>query len=217
MKLKKGIYIVLMLLPLLLVGIALCYLPDQIPAHYGIDNQVNRWGSKYETLLMPGITILFGLFMLLLAKLAGRKDLSGNNAKLVELSGFFVLLLFNVINAYFLYTAMMQVIDLDTLSLDIYSILCALIGVMLLVMGNLMPKTKMNGMIGFRCSWSMKNRVTWRKCNFFAGVTSVLCGIVLIASCFFLQGIYSICFMLIVMILMLVIDMLYAHHIAKNF
>ena len=33
---------------------------DQIPAHYGADNQVDRWGSKYESLIFPLLTILFG-------------------------------------------------------------------------------------------------------------------------------------------------------------
>lgn len=217
MKMKKGIYVLLMILPFLMVGIAWYYLPDQIPAHYGIDNQVDRWGSKYETLLVPMITMIFGLFMLLLAKHAGKKDLSGNNAKLVDITSILLLVMLNMMNAYFLYTALSQVTDLDTVSVDIYTLVCACLGVLLIIMGNLMPKTKMNGAIGFRCGWSMKNRITWRKCNFFAGVTSLLCGLILLVSCFFLQGVYMICFMLVLMLMMLLVDMVYAHHIAKNF
>lgn len=29
------------------------HLPEQIPAHYGFDGQVDRWGSKYEALIFP--------------------------------------------------------------------------------------------------------------------------------------------------------------------
>ena len=48
MKNKKWLYFILMLLPLAVSLIALPFLPSQIPAHYGADNQVTRWGSKYE-------------------------------------------------------------------------------------------------------------------------------------------------------------------------
>lgn len=59
MKTKKWLYYTLML-PLAATLIALPLLPDQIPAHYGADNQVDRWGSKYESLIFPLLTILFG-------------------------------------------------------------------------------------------------------------------------------------------------------------
>lgn len=64
MKRRKMILYILMLLPLVVTAAALPFLPDEIPAHYGADNQVTRWGSKYETLVFPAITIIFGLVML---------------------------------------------------------------------------------------------------------------------------------------------------------
>lgn len=45
MKTKKVIYYILMFLPLIITLIVLPFLPYQIPAHYGFDNQVTRWGS----------------------------------------------------------------------------------------------------------------------------------------------------------------------------
>ena len=49
MKKKKIIFYSLMFLPLIVVLIALHFLPERIPAHYDFNNQVTRWGSKYET------------------------------------------------------------------------------------------------------------------------------------------------------------------------
>ena len=48
---SKVLYAVLMALPLVVTLIVLGFLPDQVPAHYGPDFQVDRWGSKYELLL----------------------------------------------------------------------------------------------------------------------------------------------------------------------
>ena len=48
------------------------FLPDTIPAHYGVSGQVDRWGSKYECFVLPGITLAFGALMLLAAWGASR-------------------------------------------------------------------------------------------------------------------------------------------------
>ena len=57
-KLLTALYIILMLLPLIAVVVAYPFLPDKIPAHYGMNNQVTRWGNKSETFIFPYYTIL---------------------------------------------------------------------------------------------------------------------------------------------------------------
>ena len=53
MKGRKILFWILMLLPMAVTLFALPFLPEQIPAHYGFGGQVDRWGSKYETLILP--------------------------------------------------------------------------------------------------------------------------------------------------------------------
>ena len=72
MKVKKSVFYTLMFLPLLVTLIVLQYLPEQIPAHYDFNNQVTRWGSKYEALILPAITIFFGFFMLGMVKYSAK-------------------------------------------------------------------------------------------------------------------------------------------------
>ena len=79
MKKKKIIFYSLMFLPLIVVLIALPFLPERIPAHYDFNNQVTRWGSKYETLIFPVITVLFGYFMLGMAKFSSKQEENGSN------------------------------------------------------------------------------------------------------------------------------------------
>jgi uncharacterized membrane protein len=61
MKKKKIIFYSLMFLPLIVVLIALPFLPERIPAHYDFNNQVTRWGSKYNTYIFV-VTPIFFLF-----------------------------------------------------------------------------------------------------------------------------------------------------------
>ena len=87
---KKIVYFILMFLPLAVVLITLPYLPEKIPAHYGFDNQVDRWGSKYEELLFPVVCIFMGCFLLGMAKLAARQEEHGeNNKNVIIVTGIF--------------------------------------------------------------------------------------------------------------------------------
>lgn len=69
--------LVLMFLPLVITLMILPHLPNQIPAHYGFDGQVDRWGSKYETLIVPLLAVITGGILLLVAKFAGKAEDGG--------------------------------------------------------------------------------------------------------------------------------------------
>jgi len=43
-------------------------LPEKVPAHYNALGKVDRWGSKWELFILPGIGILILLFMQFLEK-----------------------------------------------------------------------------------------------------------------------------------------------------
>ena len=97
---KKIVFYILMFLPLTAVLIALPFLPEQIPAHYGFDGQVTRWGSKYETLIFPAMTVLLGAIMLALAKFSSKQEENGsNNEKVCLAIGIASLALFNAMTA----------------------------------------------------------------------------------------------------------------------
>ena len=76
-ELTRTHYIVLMilaLLPLMITLIALPFMPDTIPAHRSLGGVVDRWGSKYEMLLLPAIALVTGLFMMWITKYSLSKD-----------------------------------------------------------------------------------------------------------------------------------------------
>lgn len=64
----QKIFYILMFLALVISMIALVFLPDLIPVHYNIKNEIDRWWSKYEILIIPIITILLGEFLLFMRK-----------------------------------------------------------------------------------------------------------------------------------------------------
>ena len=217
MKTKKTVYFILMYLPLVVVLIALQYLPDKIPAHYGIDNQVTRWGSRYEALLFPIVTILMGYFLLAMSRLAAKQEEHGeNNKKIIIVTGILVLIVFNVLNGYSLYTDFNKVENLSSIPLDINQLVFGIVGVLMIVTGNIMPKLRMNSIIGLRTHWSMKNEVTWKKCQRIGGISFIVGGIIITGICIVLKGTSCLVSVLGIWVMLMVIDIFFTYRIAKR-
>ena len=217
MKKKKTVYFILMYLPLVVTLVALQYLPDKIPAHYGFDNQVTRWGSKYEALLYPIATVLMGYFLLVMSRVAAKQEEHGeNNKKIIIVSGILVLILFNVVNGYSLYTDFNKVENLSSLPLDINQLIFGIVGVLMIVTGNIMPKLRMNSIMGLRTHWSMKNEVTWKKCQRMGGISFIVGGIIIIGVCIVLKGISCLVSVLGIGVMLIVIDCFFTYRIAER-
>ena len=171
-------------------------LPAEIPAHYDSAGNITRWGSKYELLILPVILLLvsFGSRFLLLhlrrkAEQAGsdkERQAAAANAKVVVIVIFSQTLILSCIQGVVLYNTVLALRGESFLSTfageKLLTILC---GSLLLVPGNILPKCRRNGMVGFRLPWTKYNDITWQKSNRFAGRMLVAAGVLGIISTFF--------------------------------
>lgn len=218
MKAKKILYYFLMFLPLLVTLIAIYYLPEQIPAHYDFNNEVTRWGSKYETLIFPAITIISGIIMLVVAKYSGKQEENvENNEKICITTGILTLLLFNAMTYYFLYTDFNKIENLSTVPISITQITFGLLGILMIVSGSIMPKLHMNAIIGLRTSWSQKNETTWEKSQKFGGLSFIIAGIAIIAICLFTKEFTCFALSMVVYAVLIAIDVYYTYKIAQKY
>ncbi|HBM74158.1 MAG TPA: hypothetical protein DD429_01200 [Clostridiaceae bacterium] len=218
MKKSKIIFYILMFLPLILSCIAFNFLPDKIPAHYGLNGEVNRYGSKTEVFILPVIVILFGLFLLLMERLASKNESNGNanNQKATVVSSVMALLVFNVLTAIFLYTSLKQVLNLYA-AVDINRIIFSLIGIVFIVIGNFMPKLKRNSIIGLRTKWSLSSDKVWQKSQRFGGISFIVAGIILLAgSAFIFHGTQIYIFSAIIIAADLIVDVFYTYKVSKQ-
>ncbi len=216
MKKQKMICLVLMFLPLAVTVFLIGFLPDQIPLHYGFDGQADRWGSKYESFIFPVTTILMGLFMLWMSRIAARQEKNGeNNARVVLLTGILLLVWFNVMNGYTLYTSFLKVEDLSAVKLDMNSLVCLFTGLILVLVGNVMPKLRMNSLIGLRTSWSMKNETVWKKSQRFGGISFIVSGVLMIVAGIWIRGMAGILWMLAILIADVIVCVYYTYRAAR--
>lgn len=214
---KQKLYYTLMVLPLIVTVIALFFLPEQIPVHFGDNNEVTRWGSKFETLVFPAVSLIFGGIMMALADSSAKTEKDGsNNKEVVLLGGIIGLLVFNVITFYFLYADFNQVTNLSDIPIDLFSLEFAVLGLGLVLIGNFMPKARMNSLVGFRVSWGMKNETVWKKCQRFAGIAAIVAGILMALGCIVLfRDMAAMGWALALFLLMCVVDLVYAYRISR--
>ena len=217
MKKRKIIYYILMFLPLVITLFALLFLPEEIPAHYNFEGEVDRWGSKYETLIFPFCTVAMGLFMLFMAKISAKGEDGKNNEKIVFYTGMGISVWFTVMHCYSLYMDFKLAENLNDVEIDINSLFCIVFGIGLVIMGNFLPKLRNNGVIGLRTPWSMKNNTVWRKCQVFAGVSLVAGGVFTVICGFVLSGFSAMFAALGIILLCAVSGTVYSYFISKKY
>lgn len=225
MQLKKILYIVLMALPILVTLALLPSMPDQVPMHYGFDSQVNRWGSKYEMLIFPVLTLVAGIFLLASGSWSQKKGrisadseeyhtlLPSNDKKRysflddsILLTGTATLILFNALTYVFLYMSL-SADNEDFSVIGSERIIFGLLGLFMIFVGNVMPNLKKNSIFGLRNKWSLKNDTAWKKSQHAAGIACILSGIAIALLCVVTSGQTCIWGTLIILAIMLVIDL----------
>ena len=179
MKKAYGRIVVLVLLTFVITGIFLTVAPDQIPVHYNIHGEIDRWGSKYEFLVFPFISLFMGGVMACVAK-STKKQGEEFNEKVKTGMTVAVLIGFNVMFVFFMWKALTP----DSLSNGLgdvgVKILLLLMSASFIPLGNIMPKTTRNGMMGLRTKWSMADDVCWQKSQRLGGMLMVATGMLAI-------------------------------------
>ena len=210
MKVKRVLVIVFGLLPLIASIIALAYLPDTITTHYNSDFVADSYGSKNTILILPIVLIVIFAIMFLPAVLM--KSERNRNLLLSIMLG--VELFFNLIFCYLLYVQASGYTDLKAAPIGFDNLLLIAFGILFIFLGNIMPKSTKNSVVGFRTSWSMKNDTTWKKSQVFSGISLMIVG----ALCILFAFIYPSVFMMLGLLLAAVIvDIVYSYTAAKKY
>ena len=86
-------------------------------------------------------------------------------------------------------------------------------GVLFIVLGNVMPKSRRNSVMGLRCAWSQYNDVTWQRSNRFGGIVLAASGLVSIVGALLGADAQAIPIMLTALLLALVLSLIYARRV----
>ncbi len=173
--------------------IGLSLLPDMVPVHYNFAGEVDRMGSKYEMLISPAIAILFCSVFLLVARFSKDTKDGRLQRKIFAVTGIFELALFFGMGFWFLYLAGRA--DPSAPAVDAGVLLkgCGMfLGLMLIILGNFMPKARRNAFYGLRVLWTMDSEAVWQRSQRFSGIAAVAAGILTVALSLVLPGMWAV-------------------------
>ncbi len=154
--------------------------PDPMPIHWGVHGQPDNWGPRAVGLLLgPGLCLLLPLLLPAVMRLDPRRDHVERSAEVAATLMITFAVLFLAIHALTLRAALSDSQQLPG------NAVVLLIGGLLIVIGNLMPKLRSNWFMGIRTPWTLQSEKVWHRTHRVGGWTMVTGGVIAILAALF--------------------------------
>ena len=147
-------------------------LPSQIPIHFNVAGQANNFQSK--PLAVFGLPIFLLLVHLFVIFVTARDP---KNQTMNEKMGKVIYWLTPIVSLSLSYLIYSKALG-STTNPSIF--VSALLGLIFVMMGNYMPKLKVNHTVGIRLPWTLQSEDNWHKTHRLAGKLWVLGGLILL-------------------------------------
>ncbi|MDD6526605.1 MAG: SdpI family protein [Oscillospiraceae bacterium] len=174
--------------PVVLLGAAVCLLPclfglilykdlpDRLPIHWNMAGEADNFAPKPFAVF--GLPVILTLFHLICHIGASADKRRANYSKALEAMTYWL------IPALSLILCPMTLLASKGVDVRIEVIVPCLIGLMLVFIGNYLPKCKPNSTMGIKIPWTLKNEENWNKTHRLAGKLWIIGGIVSIICTF---------------------------------
>ncbi len=175
MKNKKWILPFVMCFVPFVIGIAVySKMPDLMPVHFNVEGAADSYASKEFALF--GIPIMMaGLELLCVFAMKTDPKRSNYSEKLLTLC-FWIVPVLSII------LCLMMVGTSCGMDMKVEVFVPVFIGIMLIVIGNYLPKVKQNYTMGIKIPWTLDSEENWRKTHRLGGFAFVASGAWMIAS-----------------------------------
>jgi uncharacterized membrane protein len=155
-------------------------LPDKLPVHWNLAGQVDRYGGKFEgVLLIPLIALGLHLLFLVLPRL------DPGRANYTQFAGVYNVIRFSTL-------AMLATIYGTMLlagggyNVEVSTVISLATGILFIVLGGSMGKIRPNWFVGIRTPWTLSSKASWIQTHRAGGWLFVIIGSVQILGSFFL-------------------------------
>ena len=181
-------------------------LPNQIPIHFNVADQADNFQSK--PLVVFGLPILLLLVHLFVIFMIGRDPKNRTmNEKMVKVI-YWLIPIVSLIVSYLIYSKALG----STTNPSVF--VSALLGLIFVIMGNYMPKLKVNHTVGIRLPWTLQSEDNWHKTHRLAGKLWVVGGLILLLE----SGLqFAVPYVMGIVILAIVfIPMMYSYQLSRK-
>jgi len=157
--------------------IAWQFMPNQLPANWGVGGEITRWTGRWILFLPAIITVAVSLLLYFVPKI----DPKGENIKRSGKGYPAVMILMSLLGV-----VLLAVIILAGLGINppVQIIVSLFVGVLFIVLGNYLPQAKQNYSYGIRMSWTLANEEVWAKTHRLGGKVFMVLGLLFMGGTF---------------------------------
>ena len=202
MKSKKTLIItsLICLLPMLVGALVYSRLPEQVATHFDLQGNPDGWSSRpFAVFGLPGILLAVNL----LIPFALRADPKHKN-----MSGALVNIVIWTVPVVSLLCSGLTLGRALGYDLRIEVVLPVFMGVLFILIGNYLPKTKQSYTMGIKLPWTLASEENWNRTHRLGGFLWVIGGALFILMSFI--G-WSLAAFLIILALMILVPMVYSY------
>ena len=176
MNLKKELPLIgIVLLPFLYLAYVWNQLPAQVPLHYNIKGEVDRYGDKSELILIPIMTsLLIYVIFSVVPYIDPKKQIQKLGKKYHTLK--------RVITTFMSILALFIIYNAKNQSFANPNYILMLCGILFIIFGNYFKTLKTNYFIGIRTPWTLENENIWKETHKLGGKIWFIGGFIIILS-----------------------------------
>lgn len=194
---KRKLMWVLAFVPLLMTAMFYRSLPDNVPLHFDLYGNTDNFASKSNLWVLAVLPLMLTVLAEIVGVVRRRNTSEGREHAFMQLNQKALIVTVLLINVFsIVLTGVMLYLGFkssQTMDADFptSTLLTVLIGVLLVGLGNMLPKTRRNSMIGFRVSWTLESDIVWTKTHRFGGIVMLASGLLTILSAFILPDFWK--------------------------
>ena len=173
-------------------------LPEQMPTHWNAAGEIDGWSSKAFAVFGLPLIILAAQWLCVVSTSADPKK-QNHSGKVLHLV-FWIIPIISVVMGAVTYAAALGV------GIRVEVVMPILVGLVLTIIGNYLPKCKQNYTVGIKIPWTLNSEENWNRTHRFAGWLWTFCGIAIILTGF-LGGFWI---LMIIMLLMVFAPIFYS-------
>ncbi len=159
----------------------------QIPVHWGIDGQPDRYGGRFEAFfllpaIMAGLSVLFAVLPSI--------DPRGRNLErsriVLQIVWMGVLALLLLVQTILVGLGLSWIEPADETLVP--TLILTAVGALYVLLGNVLGKARPNWFVGIRTPWTLSSDLSWDKTHRLTGRLMVAGGLVMMAGVWFLSA-----------------------------
>jgi uncharacterized membrane protein len=173
-------------IPVLLIVIAFAAsaavydsLPDPMPTHWDMSGEVDGWTSlPWGAFLLPAMLVAMLAIFHVLPRIDPRK------ANYAKFQGSYEILIITIMT-FMVAVHLLVLANARGSNISMERLIPIGVGVLFMVIGNLLPRTRPNWCVGIRTPWTLSSDRVWERTHRFGGHLFVATGLILLLTAAF--------------------------------